>query len=184
MYELKLHDPRRSKTWLEELRPTDFVGFTKDAVSGATLDVEGRPLGDPLDASCLVFDRFAEAEAFATAAVERIPRLQIDVYDARGRTEPPLLTALHASQESRRPTNPRAMRIRKAASAVLLTASLPLLVYDLGLHDARLIFPTFFAIQMIVVAIRMLSMNYVLRGAERTRLERVAKLRGGSAASV
>lgn len=174
--ELKVVDRDRKGTWVEELRPGQFVAFAKHAETGATLSADAEPFAHPDDVTCRVFDSLADAEAFGAARTAIHPDLQIDVFDHEGRKHPPLLTLLHPSQEHRRPANERHMRVRAAIAAALIVLALPLLWYDLWLHEARLILPTFLGINMIVVAGRTLLMNRLLRGAERTRLERLARL--------
>lgn len=181
MHVVRLHDPsRRPVSWTDIIRDGQVAAFAKDEATGVPCDAQGAPLACPADASCAIFDSFDEARAFCDDAVSRNPSLHFDVFDAGGRTRPPLLTVLHPSRSGRLETSPRQMRNRQAAAGGLIAVGLALLVYAYVEYDDHdIILPTFFGINMVLIALRLLWMNLALRETERARVTRVAQAHAG-----
>ena len=57
MQVVRLHDPaRRPPSWMQIVKPGQFVVFAKDLDSNVPCDADGRRYADPEEASCVVFD--------------------------------------------------------------------------------------------------------------------------------
>ena len=82
MQVVRIHDPeRKPASWAEIIRPGQFAAFAT-----------------PSDGTCILFDSLAEARAYCDAAVQSAPAARYDVFDAEGRSNPPLLTIVHPSR--------------------------------------------------------------------------------------
>lgn len=172
---LRLYDPdRRPQSWTDIIRPSQFAVFSKDAESGATCDAEGKPLASPSDASCLVFERLDEARTFCEERVRQLPHVRFEVFDAAGRTNPPLVTIVSPSRADALAGQPRGMRMRKLVALGLLVAAPPLFWIDYE-KGGMLILPTFLGINLIIIAARLLFMNLSIRESERARQRRLTE---------
>ncbi len=91
---IRLYDPaRRPAHWTEIVRDTQFVVFVCDAGNGAPRDAEGHPFvaDASSDGNCAALcDDAAEARNFARGIVARRPELCCEIYDAAGKSGPPL----------------------------------------------------------------------------------------------
>ena len=180
MQALRAYDPtRRPASWTDIIRPGQFAAFVKDAASGVPCDADARPFSDRDAVTCIIFASFAEARAFCEAAVERHPSLRFDVFDAEGRTRPPLLTITSADRASGIETAPAQMRTRRLIAWTMIVLGVPLLVYAYAeFHQREIVLATFIGINMILYGARLLWMNMALRETERARQARVAQVTG------
>jgi hypothetical protein len=173
---LRLYDPeRRPSSWLEIVRPDQFVAFAKLADSGASCSAEGRPFATPAEATCLVFDSLGEARQFCSERVTEIPSLHFDIFDSAGRRNPPLLVIVHPSIEHTLEGSPRARRTRKAWALGLLLLAVPLIGIDYRAPESALGLAAFLGVSLMVAASRLLLLNMGSREAERARQERLAR---------
>ena len=172
---LRIHDPeRRPPNAMDVIRPGQFVVFAKESASGHPCDFEGRPYADPGHAECAICDSLSEARAFGEDAVAKAPSLRLDVFDAEGRSRPPLLTIVHPSQARQADTHPRVLRKRRVIAWTLIAIGIPLIVFAYVEHrDRDIILPAFIGINMLVAAGRLLWFNLAVRETERAREERV-----------
>jgi hypothetical protein len=178
---LRLYDPdRRPQNWTDIVRPGQVAVFSKNADTGATCDDEGKPFASDAEITCLIVDTLDEARRFCETRVEQVPGVRFEIFDAAGRTNPPLLMILSASRAHLHPDNPRGMRVRKWLAIAMLAASLPLFWIDYE-NGGLLILPTFLALNLILIAGRLLYMNVSTREAERRRDERLAKYEASEA---
>jgi hypothetical protein len=173
---LRVHDPaRRPASWTEAIGPQQFVAFAKDVASGAPCDTGGQPFADPAMATCVLFDSLAEARAFCDTAVLSAPLVRLDVFDAQGRANSPLLTFVHPSRLL--DTSPRVLRRRQLFAWGLIAGGIPLLIYAYWKHTEReIILPAFLGINMLIVAVRLLWFNLGIRETERARQERLKRI--------
>jgi hypothetical protein len=161
---------------MEIVRPGQFALFAKDLDSGAACDLDGRRFDDPEAGTCALCDSLAEARIAADAAVARTPPLRIDVFDAEGRAQPPLLTVLHPSRAQTVETHPRVLRTRRTIAWTLIALGIPLIAYAcLGYRDHDIILPAFIGINMLIAAGRLLWFNLGVRETERTREDRLRR---------
>jgi len=171
---VRLYDPgRRPADWSELIRPDQFAVFAADGAAGAPCDLEGIRFAAGAE-TCAIVDSIAEARAICDAAVQRHPTLRLDVFEADGRTRPPILTIVHPDRVAALETSPRQMRTRQAIAWTLILAGVPLIVYayvEFREHD--IILPAFLGINMIVIGGRLLWMNFALRETERAREHRL-----------
>jgi hypothetical protein len=174
---LRLYDPaRRPPSWTEIIRPDQFAMFAKEVETGAPCDEEGQVFADPAAAACLLFDSLEAARRFAEEQVLRAPRVRIEIFDGAGRTRPPLVVVVHPSRAHTLTANPRAMRWRTVGAVLLVAGALPLMWYDYQ-RRGLLVLPTVLAINMILLAVRLVQMNMTVREVERTRRAREAGVR-------
>ena len=182
MHSLRLHDPDRTPpSWSDIVRPHQIVVFARRWSSGLPCDGSGVVFADPDAASCLVFDALDEAVAFCEAQVQREPDLAFEVFDSAGRARPPLLRIVHPSVAARSEGSPAAARRRTLFAVVLIAAALPLFWIDWRARGG-LILPTFIGINLILVALRLLFLNFVHRESAVRQGERLAEYRAGAPA--
>ena len=159
---------------MDIVRPGQFVLFAKDLDSGVPCDIDGRAFADPDLGTCVICDSIAEAWAVGEAAVGKAPAVRIDIFDAQGRAQPPLLTLVHPSRAQEAETHPRVLRRRRIIAWALIAAGLPLIVFAYLEHrDRDIILPAFIGINMILAAGRLLWFNLAVRETERTRQNRL-----------
>jgi hypothetical protein len=172
---VRLHDPtRRPASWTEIIRPGQFAVFATDETTNLVCDLEGGRFADASAASCAVFDSLDEAREFSEHAVLRHSTVRYDVFDADGRTRPPLLTVLHPSRAGRRETSPRQMRSRRLAAWGLIAAGVPLCFYSyIEVREHDIIMPAFFGVNAILLGLRLLWVNLALRETEQARERRL-----------
>jgi len=181
MQVVRLHDAgRRPASWTEMIRDGQFAIFAKDEANGGVpCDAAGARFPDAEAATCLIVDSLDEARAICEAAVRAHPTLRLDVFDADGRTRPPLLTIMHPSRAAQIETAPRQMRTRRLSAWLLILGGIPLIAYAyVEVRDHDVILPAFLGINMILFGLRLLWLNLALRETERARSERLHRLDG------
>jgi hypothetical protein len=166
---------RQPPNWTDIIRPGQFVAFSKNIDSGAPCDTDGVSFESAHTPTCIIFDSLAEAEAFCTESVLRVPALRFDVFDAAGRVQPPLLTVVHPSRVATLDGNPRSARINRWASVALVIAAPILFWVDWWKYDGLLILPTILGINMLIIAARLIQLNGAHASAERARRDRLQK---------
>ena len=179
MQTLRLHDPgRRPANWTEIIHSGQFAAFARDLDTGAACDLEGRPFADSGLATCTVFDSFGEARRDCEAAVLAAPGIQVDIFDANGRANPPLLSVVHPDRAAAGESTPAALRKRRIIAWVLVVASVPMLALAFAIGGAQAVLPGFLGVNLLLVGGRLLWFNLALRETERVRQERVAGVDG------
>lgn len=159
---------------MQIVEPGQFVVFAKGLDSNIPCDADGRPYADSEHTTCVVCDSLAEARAFGEAAVAKAPSVRIDIFDAEGRANPPLLTLVHPSRAQEAESHPRVLRQRRVIAWALIAAGIPLIVYAYREYrDRDIILPAFIGINMIIAAARLLWFNLAVRETERVREARV-----------
>ena len=159
---------------MEIVRPGQFVLFAKDLDNGVPCDTDGHPFHDSELGTCVICDSIAEARALAEGAVAHAPAISIDIFDAQGRANPPLLTLLHPSRAREAETHPSVMRRRRIIAWTLIAIGVPLIVFAYREHQDRdIILPAFIGINMIIAAGRLLWFNLAVRETERLRAARL-----------
>lgn len=176
---LRLHDPgRRPANWTEIIAASQFAAFARDLDTGAACDLEGRPFADTGLATCAVFDSFREARSACEAAVLTAPGIQVDIFDAQGRANAPLLTVVHPDRAAEGEDSPRAALKRRIIAWVLIAASVPMLVLAYVIGGAQSVLPGFLGLNLLIVGGRLLWFNLALRETERARHERLKNIDG------
>jgi hypothetical protein len=170
-----LYDPlREPRGWMQIIRPTEFAAFATLADSGATCDADGVPQSSD-DASCVIFETLSDAEAFCRERVARIPSLRFDILDAAGQRRPPLFTIVHPSRAAALDGSPAKIRRNTRWAIALLAVGPPLIWFDFAFYDGVQVVPTILGINAVLIAVRLLIMNFSHISDERTRRERVAR---------
>lgn len=173
---LKLYDPERTPpNWVDIVRSTQFVAFCSDVQSGGTTDAEGKPFASAAAATCLVFESLTDAQQFCEARVVEIPSVRFEVFDARGRVESPLLVVVNPAHAAALEGSASGIRLRKWIALAMFAAAPPLIWYDFAMTRGSMVLPSFLAVSMIVMALRLLFMNMAVREAERTRRARLER---------
>ena len=174
---VRLYDrTREPQGWLQIIRPTEFAAFATLADSGAICDADGVPTSME-DASCIIFETLSDAEAFCRERVTQIPRLRFDILDAAGPRRPPLFTIVHPSRAAALDGSPAKMRRNTYAAIALLAVGPPLIWFDWAFYEGVQVVPTILGINVMLIAVRLLFMNFSHISDERTRRERVAQAR-------
>ena len=178
---VRLHDPgRRPADWTEIIQPGQFAVFAKDDETGVPCDADGNPFASPAAGTCLIADSLVDARAFCEAAVQRHPSLRFDVFDANGRTLPPILTVLHPARAAALETSPREMRKRQVIAWALIAGGIPLIAFAcVEFRERDIILPAFLGINMVIIGGRLLWMNLALRETERARERRLESASSG-----
>lgn len=163
MQVVRIHDAaRRPASWADIIRPGQFVAFAS-----------------PSDGTCVLFDSLDEARAFCDAVVRSTPAAQVDVFDAEGRANAPLLTFVHPSREPGLDTHPRALHRRRVIAWALIAAGTLLLIYTYWkFSDIEAIFPGVIGINLLIAGGRLLWFNLGIRETERARQERLKRIDG------
>lgn len=175
MHTIRLHDPSRTPaSWMQIVRPGQFVLFAKNLDTGATCDMDGGAFADSTLATCAICDSLPEARRCAEAAVAKAPALRVDIFDHEGRAHPPLLTVLHPSRQRAADTHPRVLRKRQIIAWTMIALGIPLIVFAIvERHDREIILPAFVGINLLIAAGRLLWFNLGVRETERARQERL-----------
>jgi len=169
---------------MQIVAPGQFALFAKDLDSGLPCDTDGRPFIDPAAATCGICDSLVEARTVAERAVAAVASLRVDVFDAAGRANPPLLTVLHPSRAHDVETHPRVLRKRQRIAWALIAVGIPLIVFAIVERKHRdIILPAFLGLNMLIAAGRLLWFNLGVRETERIRHERLRQHGGGGGAA-
>ena len=178
MIALRLFDPsRKPASWTEIVQPGQYSAFAKTIDTGAPCDADGQPFPAIEDATCLVFDSLAEAETFCRQQVERVSDVRFEIFDSTGRANSALLLIVHPAKAARLEGNPRGLRVRARIAIILLIVAAASFWYNLRNGPSFEIFPTLLGINLVVVAARLLQLNWSYASAERARKERLAEHR-------
>ena len=176
MQTVRLYDPERDPAnWREIIRPGQFVAFATQLDSGAPCDAAGELFASSEAVTCLIFDSLTGAETFCREAVERANGIRFDVFDAAGRTSPPLLTVVHPSRAARLEGNRRDTRLTNALAVALLALAPVLFWIDWAKYDGTIVLPTIAGINCIIFAARIFLLNGAHTSAERARRMRFAE---------
>ena len=132
----------------------------------------GVPTGDD-DASCIIFETLAEAEAFCRARTNHNPSLRFDILDAAGLLRPPLFTIVHPSRTAALEGSDTKRRRNIYVAIALLVVGPPLIWYDWAFHEGVLVMPTILGINALLIAVRLLIINVAHTSAEQQRRQRV-----------
>lgn len=158
---------------MQIIRPSQFAVFVTLVESGASCDADGVPSsGD--DATCIIFDTLPEAEVFCRDRVAQNASLRFDIRDSGGHLRPPLFTIVHHSRAEALDGSPSKVRWNNRVAIGLLIAAPLLFWWDWGWHGGNLIMPTIVGINAVLIAARLLIMNYSHQSFERARQARVA----------
>ena len=164
MRTVKVHDPERRGSWLDELVPGEYLVYLRDAETGAERNAEGKPLAPGESRLCLVFPNLEEAKQFCEQKVAEVPRLRCDIYDEKGAARPPLL------KYGDREWNPKPRTLLLLAGGCTL-ASLPLFWLDWR-RGGAVILPTVIGINLVAAAMRFLFWGFGAQDQQRERLKR------------
>jgi len=150
--EVKLFDPeRRPPNWMGHIREGEYALFFKDANSGEQRKADGNLA---TDSTCLIAASIDEALDLAQARVDVSPSLRCDIYDSRGKANPPVASIVHQYHKGQENTEAVGWK-RIRWGMVLIPIGAPMILYDWH-RDWALIWPAFFGIQVVAAGARML----------------------------
>jgi hypothetical protein len=171
---VRLYDPAREpQGWMQIIRPTEFAAFPTLADSGSACDADGAATSSD-EAICILFETLPDAEAFCRERVARIPSLRFDILDAAGLRRPPLFTIVHPSRAAALDNSPAKMRRNARWAIALFVVGPPLIWFDWTFYDGVQVVPTIVGINALLIAVRLLMMNFSYISDERARRARVA----------
>ena len=163
---------RQPRDWMDIIQPGQFVVFASLLDGDAPCSLDGVPTGNDA-ATCAIVASLGEAEALCHAHVERHPAVRFDVFDARGRSQSPLLTVIHPSRAGSLEGEAGVRRRFRAIAILLILAAVGLFWMDW--HSSwAMILPTLLAFNLLLLAGRLLQLNAAYAAAERRRLARLA----------
>jgi hypothetical protein len=169
---LRLYDAsRQPRDWMDIIQPGQFAVFASMLDGGAPTDPDGVPTTHEA-ATCVIVDSLADAEALCHELVEKHRGVRYDVFDASGRSRPPLHTVVHPTQASTLEGNEGIRRRNQLIAAVLFVAAAVLFWIDWNSGGA-MVLPTLLGFNALVFAGRLLQLNAGYASAERRRRERV-----------
>jgi hypothetical protein len=161
--EVKVYDPtRQPQNWNELLAPSQCAVFFKRVDSEAPLFPSGASVARFRDCTFLLFDSLEEARRTCEAKVHAYPYMRCEVFDWRGKAQPPLLTILHPDVAQKDELSEQSVRKRKILAILLFIAALPLFLLDRR-YGGGLILPTFLGLTMILAGSRLLYWNTARR---------------------
>jgi hypothetical protein len=173
MLTLQTYDPARTpRDWMDIVQPTQVAVFASIVDGGDPCDVDGVPAGDA--PTCTIFDSLTDAEAFCLARVQRLPHVRFDVFDAAGRSRPPLRVVVHPSRASTLDGHTGGSRVHRWLAVALILSAPVLFWIDWGYADGLWMVPTLVGFNALLLAARLLQMDYAHSSAERSRRERHA----------
>jgi hypothetical protein len=176
---IRLYDPsRRPPNWTEIIKPGQFAAFAKDLATGRPCDQDGQPFARPDETTVALFDSFDSARTFCEERAGRLPSIAFDIFDAEGRTQPPLLTVINSASAESVDDSPGRLQRRSRLAYALLLASVPAFAFQYWWNvDGVQILPMFIGINLVLAGGRLLLMNVGARDAERRRRERLEQAR-------
>ncbi|HXQ26213.1 MAG TPA: hypothetical protein VN822_07390 [Candidatus Acidoferrales bacterium] len=159
MREIKVYDEARvPRDWNALLKPSQCAIFFRRFGSETPVSSEGVAFARLRDSTFLLFDSLGEAQALCEARVQQVPDLCCEVFDCKGKAQPPLLVVVNAKNASKDEFSAASVRKRKIAAVALVLGALPLFWWD---HRAggSLVAPTYIGFTMILAAIRLFFWN-------------------------
>lgn len=157
--EIKVYDDaRRPREWPALLTPSQCAVFFKRINSEIPLLPDGTAVARFRDCTFLLFDSLEEARRLCEARVREHPHMCCEIFDCKGKAQPPLLTIVHPSVVEKDELSAQSVRKRKIAAIILFVGALPLFWLDQR-SGGVLVLPTFLALTMIGIGLRMLHWN-------------------------
>ena len=136
--EIKVYDhSRQPRDWHKLLTRMQCAVFFKRVNSEIPLSPNGVPVTRFRDCTFLLFNTLEEARRFSEARVREYPDMCCEIFDARGKAVPPLLTVVHPCIAKHDELSASSVRKRTVAAVLLFVCSLPLIWWDARLKGAR-----------------------------------------------
>lgn len=160
MREILVYDHSRvPASWMELIRPGEYAVFLSDAESCAPLTSDGLAVGPIAKCRCLLFESFAEAEAYSREAVQKFRRMKCTVFDSTGRANHPLAVFVNPEFAHVLDTKERAVHLMKW-SIPFFAASVLLIGYAWWSSRWE---PIFFSVSALTIGLRILHWGYSLK---------------------
>jgi hypothetical protein len=180
--ELRVYDDARvPRDWHRVLKPWQCALLFRRVNSETPVSSDGVAFSHVRDSTFWLFDRFDDARAFCTACVREHPEICAEIYDDRGKAQPPIVVIMAAEAAARDELSAVSVRNRKLLAILLMLCSLPLFWWDWR-TGGWLVLPTFLGLTMILAAVRLLYNNLARNeraAGEQNRIEaHLARERG------
>jgi hypothetical protein len=177
--EHRLYDPKRRPPDLADaLKPGQFTVFLSDVRSGAGADEDGRARPAGRAATCLVFESLDEAKSFCRQCADRVVNMRCDVHNHRCKAAEPLISFVNPRHAGKLASRQKSRRMIIIGIALIIP-SLPLFLWDLIWHQLAMLWPTFIAINLLVIGLRTVHWGYMelegLRSQERAAANAATK---------
>ena len=168
---VRVYDPtRQPRDWADLIQPDEYVVFASHLDGGLPSDFEGQPTSHEC-AVCALVTSLPEAERVANELAARHPALRLDVFDAHGRSRPPLLTVVHPARRRQLEGDPVTRRRQRVIAGVLVALA-PLLFW-VDWHVGLLGLPTLAGLNALVFAGRLFQLAAAYDSADRRRVDRI-----------
>jgi hypothetical protein len=106
MQEIKLYDPTRvPANWTEFMSATQFAVLHSDVASGAPRTASGDYVVTANQSTCILFETLDAAVSYCVAH-QNIPRMRMDIYDHRGKSNEAVRTFV-AAEDTKKALNAR-----------------------------------------------------------------------------
>ncbi|BCS32546.1 hypothetical protein TBR22_A17600 [Luteitalea sp. TBR-22] len=170
---VRLYDASRTpRDWMELIQPGQVAIFATRLEGGGPCSLDGVPTSHEA-ATCTIADTLAEAESLCRRQADLHPGVRFDVFDAAGRSGPPLLTVVHPSRATAIEGHVGSRRRNTIIATVLLIVG-PALFWIDWYTGWWMIVPTVAGFNFMLFAMRLLQLNAAYTSAERRRAERAA----------
>jgi len=166
MREVRLFDGgRKPADWLDLMQPGQYAVFLSDPETRAGMTSDGRYSGRDVPDTCLIFDSLDEAVEYCRSSVREAARLRCDVFDSRGKVEPPAAVFVSRAFAGTLASESKGRRLMWVG-LVLIALSPPLFWLD-SRADWRLILPTILGLNLILAGGRFIQLGSATREAAR-----------------
>ena len=157
--EFKVYDDsRQPRDWNLLLKPSQCAVFFRRTGSQTPVSADGVPFANFRDSTFLLFQSLEAARGFCEDRVQQHPEIICEIFDDRGKANPPLLTIAHPRIARNDTLSPSTQKKMKTLAALLVVGAIPLFWWDWR-TGGWLVMPTFLGFTMILVAVRLLWWN-------------------------
>jgi hypothetical protein len=161
---------RRPPCWSRIIQPHQCAVFLRDEELGVAVGRDARPPGKA-GATCLLFESIDGAERFCRRMVAEHPQLSCEILDARGRSNPPLMTITREHAGGDDDVRGWFPRHRRSVIVALIATALALFWFDYCRRGDLIM--TVFGVNLLAAALRLLLWDSAAKNNERDRIARL-----------
>lgn len=157
--EVRVYDDARvPRDWHCVLKAWQCAVLFRRVNSETPVSSDGVAYRHVRDSTFWLFDHLAAARAFCEARVREHPEICAEIYDDRGKAQPPIVVIMAPQAAAQDELSAASVRKRKLLAILLILCSLPLFWWDWR-TGGWLVLPTFLGLTMILAAVRLLYIN-------------------------